>query len=283
MSPGGPAPAEVACGIAPLYTTANQQFVIGGHEADKNRYPWQVLLNNRQYSTMCGGSILAQSWIVTAAHCVVDAQNAKLVSSASRVLVSAGAHKYSDRWNSESGRQEIYGAEIIVHEGYNGMAGNLQDDIALIKLRTPLTWSDKVRPICLPDYDISDSGSGSKACMISGWGKMSGGSTADVLQMTQVPVFSQQICQSFWGYSWFTDNNVCAGQTSGSQNVCSGDSGGPLACQDTVNDPFILHGVTSYVSASGLGCAEPNKPGVFTKVVNFRNWIADKTDGAVPA
>lgn len=276
---------DTMCGLAPKWRTANSQFVVGGTEAQKNRYPWQVLLSicfgqYGQYGCFqCGGSILNKDWILTAAHCVHNAQAGW--ASASGVKVTVGAHKKDlGSYETEEGRKEVIVSNVIYHNGY-GQGSEVANDIALLKLQTPLTWSDQVRPVCLPEADISAEGSGSIPCVISGWGLTSSGqdaSTAPVLQMANVPVWPDQQCLTFWSTSQYLDTNVCAG-VQGSIATCQGDSGGPLVCENTsaTGNPFVLMGVTSY---GPKVCKDG--PSVYTNVYQYRQWINEKTGGAIP-
>uniref|UniRef100_H2LKA2 Transmembrane serine protease 5 n=1 Tax=Oryzias latipes TaxID=8090 RepID=H2LKA2_ORYLA len=156
--------------------------------------------------------------------------------------------------------------KIIYNKNYNHRTHD--SDIALIKLRTPLNFTDTIRPICLPQYKYDLPGG--TQCWISGWGytKPDDVQSPDTLKEAPVPLISTKKCNSSCMYNGeITPRMLCAGYTEGKVDACQGDSGGPLVCQeDTV---WRLVGVVSW----GTGCAEPNHPGVYTKVAEFLSWI----------
>uniref|UniRef100_A0A3B3IAQ9 Transmembrane serine protease 5 n=1 Tax=Oryzias latipes TaxID=8090 RepID=A0A3B3IAQ9_ORYLA len=206
-------------------------------------WPWQVSLYYSSRHT-CGGSIITRQWIVTAAHCSLTA-----VQRWKRSLLSLSAFCFLSANVME---------KIIYNKNYNHRTHD--SDIALIKLRTPLNFTDTIRPICLPQYKYDLPGG--TQCWISGWGYTKPDDEAPV------PLISTKKCNSSCMYNGeITPRMLCAGYTEGKVDACQGDSGGPLVCQeDTV---WRLVGVVSW----GTGCAEPNHPGVYTKVAEFLSWI----------
>uniref|UniRef100_A0A673JUC3 Transmembrane serine protease 5 n=1 Tax=Sinocyclocheilus rhinocerous TaxID=307959 RepID=A0A673JUC3_9TELE len=148
---------------------------------------------------------------------------------------------------------------IIYNKNYNHRMHD--NDIALVKLRTLLNFSDTIRPVCLPKYDYDLPGG--TQCWISGWGY-----TQPDDGTAPVPLISTKKCNSSCMYNGeITPRMLCAGYTEGKVDACQGDSGGPLVCQD--ENVWRLVGVVSW----GTGCAEPNHPGVYTKVAEFLGWI----------
>ncbi|XP_027437284.2 transmembrane protease serine 5 isoform X3 [Zalophus californianus] len=157
---------------------------------------------------------------------------------------------------------------IIPHPLY--ITQNHDYDIALLRLRTPLNFSDSVGAVCLP-AEKQDFPRGSR-CWVSGWGHTDPSHThnSDTLQDTVVPLLSTQLCNSSCMYSGaLTPRMLCAGYMDGRADACQGDSGGPLVCLDV--GTWHLVGVVSW----GRGCAEPNHPGVYAKVAEFLDWIHD--------
>ncbi|XP_033061937.1 transmembrane protease serine 5 isoform X6 [Trachypithecus francoisi] len=157
---------------------------------------------------------------------------------------------------------------IIPHPLYS--AQNHDYDVALLRLRTPLNFSDTVGAVCLPAKE-QHFPKGSQ-CWVSGWGHTDSSHpySSDMLQDTVVPLLSTQLCNSSCVYSGaLTPRMLCAGYLDGRADACQGDSGGPLVCPD--GDTWRLVGVVSW----GLGCAEPNHPGVYAKVAEFLDWIHD--------
>uniref|UniRef100_A0A8C4LKP3 Transmembrane protease serine 5 n=1 Tax=Equus asinus TaxID=9793 RepID=A0A8C4LKP3_EQUAS len=157
---------------------------------------------------------------------------------------------------------------IIPHPLYS--AQNHDYDVALLRLRTPLDFSDTVSAVCLPAEE-QDFPRGSQ-CWVSGWGHTdpSHAHSSDTLQDMVVPLLSTQLCNSSCVYSGaLTPRMLCAGYLDRRADACQGDSGGPLVCQD--GGTWRLVGVVSW----GHGCAEPNHPGVYAKVAELLDWIQD--------
>ncbi|KAF7218649.1 transmembrane protease serine 5-like [Nothobranchius furzeri] len=276
----------IECGVR-----AKLPRIIGGMEAALGRWPWQVSLYYSNRHT-CGGSIITSQWIVTAAHCVHNYRLPQV----SSWMVYAGI---VTRSSAKTAQLAGYAVEkIIYNKNYNHRSHD--SDIALMKLRRPLNFSDTIRPICLPqfDYDLP----GGTQCWISGWGytQPDGGKLSfhsqycntvlerdvhiykvtfmhlfppsvhspDTLKEAPVPIISTKRCNSSCMYNGeITPRMLCAGYTEGKVDACQGDSGGPLVCQD--ENVWRLVGVVSW----GTGCAEPNHPGVYTKVAEFLDWI----------
>ncbi|MBN3302541.1 TMPS5 protease, partial [Amia calva] len=243
-----------ACG-----TRAKLSRIIGGMEATLGRWPWQVSLYYSSRHT-CGGSIITSQWIVTAAHCV---HNYRLPQVSSWVVYAGIVTRSSTKLVQHTG----YAVEkIIYNKNYNHRSHD--NDIALMKLKTPLNFTDTIRPVCLPQYDHDFPGG--TQCWISGWGytRPDDVHIPDTLKEAPVPLISTKKCNSSCMYDGdITPRMLCAGYTEGKVDACQGDSGGPLVCQD--ESVWRLVGVVSW----GTGCAEPNHPGVYTKVAEFLGWI----------
>ncbi|XP_044210526.1 transmembrane protease serine 5 [Thunnus albacares] len=240
-------------------TRAKLPRIIGGVEATLGRWPWQVSLYYSNRHT-CGGSIITSQWVVTAAHCV---HNYRLPQVSSWVVYAGIVTRSSAKMAQHTG----YAVEkIIYNKNYNHRSHD--SDIALMKLRTPLNFSDTIRPVCLPQYDYDLPGG--TQCWISGWGytQPDGVHSPDTLKEAPVPIISTKKCNSSCMYNGeITSRMLCAGYTEGKVDACQGDSGGPLVCQE--DNVWRLVGVVSW----GTGCAEPNHPGVYTKVAEFLGWI----------
>uniref|UniRef100_A0A8C4SXH0 Transmembrane serine protease 5 n=1 Tax=Erpetoichthys calabaricus TaxID=27687 RepID=A0A8C4SXH0_ERPCA len=246
-------------------TRAKLPRIIGGTEANLGRWPWQVSLYQSS-KHICGGSIITNQWIVTAAHCV---HNYRLPQVSSWIVYAGIVTQSSVKLEENSG----YSVEkIIYNEKYHHRSHD--NDIALMKLKLPLNFTDTVRPVCLPQYE--EEFAGGTRCWISGWGhtrpddgKQNFGShIPDMLKEASVPLISTKKCNSSCMYNGeITPRMLCAGYPEGNIDACQGDSGGPLVCQD--ENVWRLIGVVSW----GTGCAEPNHPGVYAKVSEFLDWI----------
>uniref|UniRef100_A0A8D3CPW2 Peptidase S1 domain-containing protein n=1 Tax=Scophthalmus maximus TaxID=52904 RepID=A0A8D3CPW2_SCOMX len=232
------------CGIAPLNTK-----IVGGESAPAGTWPWQVSLH-RNLKHFCGGSLINKQWILTAAHCFYP--------STSGLVVYLGRDSQQGLNLNEVSRTV---SQVINHPAYNENTNN--NDITLLRLSSPVDFSDYIRPVCLA-ADNSSFPSGT-SCWVTGWGNTSSPPDTNRLQEVRVPVVSQAQCQQ--SYSSLTNNMICAGLTEGGKDSCQGDSGGPL----------VSRGVSSWVQAGvvsfGSGCAEPNFPGVYTRVSQYQTWI----------
>ncbi|XP_061572574.1 trypsin-3-like [Cololabis saira] len=216
--------------------------IVGGYTCRKNSVPYQVSLNNGYH--FCGGSLISSTWVVSAAHCYK-----------SRMQVRLGEHNIAVNEGTE---QFISSAKVIRHPSYNSF--NLDNDIMLIKLNRPATLNNFVSPVFLP----TSCASGGTRCLISGWGNTSGTGMhyPDNLRCLDAPILNDSRCQTAYP-GQITSNMFCAGFMEGGKDSCQGDSGGPVVCKGQ------LQGVVSW----GYGCAQKNKPGVYTKVCNYTRWI----------
>lgn len=168
-----------------------------------------------------------------------------------------------DRDVDEGTEQSVVLSQIIQHENYNGFT--ISNDIALLRLSSPLTFNTYVAPIALPAQGQAATGD----CVVSGWGALTeGGSSPSILQKVTVPIVSDTECRAAYGESDVEDSMICAGVPEGGKDSCQGDSGGPMACSDTGST--YLAGIVSW----GYGCARPGYPGVYCEVAYFVDWVA---------
>ncbi|XP_056130468.1 chymotrypsin-C-like [Lampris incognitus] len=235
--------------------------VVGGQDVRPHSWPWQISLQyNRQgqWRHTCGGTLISDQWVVTAAHCI---------SSGKEYRVVMGKHNLTA---TEEGVVFASPANIIVHEKWNPFF--IRNDISLIKLASPVTFSDTVMAACLPAAGFILPNA--ESCFVTGWGRLStGGPIAEILQQALLPVVDHATCSrlDWWGPQ-VKDTMVCAGGD-GVVSGCNGDSGGPLNCQNT-NGVWEVHGIVSF--GSGLSCNFPKKPTVFTQVSSYIDWISAK-------
>lgn len=234
--------------------------IVGGRKALKYEFPYQVALLRRNfwnpaYRQFCGGSIIDDRWILTAAHCVTG-ENVNFV----RAVVGV-----TDL--SESAGNAVQIEKAIPHEGYNSWT--VENDIALLKTKSSIRSSTKEfsNPICLPSPGQQFNG----LVLITGFGTTSeGGSTSHQLLAAPLDLLSDDVCKSAYNWEFKAPGMMCAGVMKGGRDSCQGDSGGPLAVR---TDPgYVLAGITSY----GRGCARANTPGVYTRVSHYTDWINQK-------
>lgn len=237
--------------------------IIGGSSSLPGSHPWTAAIYIGE--SFCGGTLIQTCWVVSAAHCFA---NSPLKSTITVVL---GQHIFN-RTTDVTQTFEI--EKYVLHPQYSVFSPT-EHDIALIKLKKNgqrcAVKSQFVQPICLPDSDTVFPEQ--FKCQISGWGhrheNISGYS--DVLQETLIPIISEEKCRSPEIYGTeISENMFCAGYFDSKSDACQGDSGGPLACEK--NEISYLYGVISW----GDGCGRVNKPGVYTRVTNYVNWINEK-------
>jgi trypsin len=177
--------------------------------------------------------------------------------------VILGEHNIAD---SDFNRVNV--AEIINHPEYN--SGTTDNDYAILRLASPVTFTNEVSPACLP-ADLSNTFAGVLAT-VTGWGTLSsGGSQPTVLQEVDVTVTTNTACENAYGSSMITANMICAADSG--KDSCQGDSGGPMIAPE--NGRQALIGVVSW----GYGCAMEAYPGVYARVTEKMSWIVANTAG----
>ncbi|MCP4021888.1 MAG: serine protease [Desulfobacteraceae bacterium] len=233
--------------------------IIGGEETQTS-WPWITALVTRgddnYYGQFCGGALIDSEWVVTASHCTEG-------SSASEIDVLIGQNALSG-----SGGERIEVDRIVMHPNFNTVT--LDNDIALLHLKQTST-KDVLEILYSADEDLA---AANTSATILGWGVTSYpyGSSPDDLYEAEITIFSDAYGQSIYG-SEFTDNMITAGNKSGGVDTCQGDSGGPMIVANDDGSGWFLTGITSW----GNGCAAPNSPGVYAKVVNYTDWIEETT------
>merc|ERR1711962_290683 len=245
-----PPTGDCQCGIK---GGSDSNRIVGGQETEENEYPWQVGLVSRGGTTpWCGGSLISERHVLTAAHCTEDL-------SARRIQVLLGEHRIND---GEFTRVNV--ANINDDPDYDFPDG----DFSILTLSQPVTFSSSVRPVCLPS-DTTKTYEGEVAT-VTGWGTLSsGGSQPDVLMEVDVTVTTNDFCNGVYGD--INSLHICA--MDAGKDSCQGDSGGPLIVQE--NGRWTLVGVVSF----GRGCALPGVPGVYARVTQRFDWIKDNTAG----
>uniref|UniRef100_A0A8C6TX43 Serine protease 56 n=1 Tax=Neogobius melanostomus TaxID=47308 RepID=A0A8C6TX43_9GOBI len=231
--------------------------IVGGSPAPLGSWPWLVNLQ-LDGGLMCGGVLVDSSWVATAAHCFLLDSCSGRNNSPSKGIYSLITIKLI-----QAALRSFVIMSLILQ--FNPKTFN--NDIALVELTTPVTLSDHVTPVCLPAGSEPPTGS---PCLVAGWGSLyEDGPSADVVMEAKVPLLPQSTCKSALGKDLVTNTMLCAGYLSGGIDSCQGDSGGPLIYQDRISGRFQLHGITSW----GDGCGEKGKPGVYTRVSAFSDWI----------
>lgn len=245
--------------------------IVGGQDSSKGAYPWHVLLM-KDGRLACGGSLLNERWVLTAAHCVTSKQSD--IIPLSQLDIFAGLldiRKFND---SHVQRRRVI--KIINHRDFNFTL--FESDLALLKLDREIKISDYARPVCLPEKPEQKSlFMRGKFGRVVGWGyrvsQDSIGQFANILKEICIPTIGNDKCQAAFkdeGYI-VTPKMLCAGQVQGGKDSCHGDSGGGFVSMDPVSGKWVLGGVVSW--GSSLGCGLRNKYGVYVRVTEFIPWI----------
>ncbi|KAM4714732.1 LOW QUALITY PROTEIN: transmembrane protease serine 9-like [Anableps anableps] len=260
---------EPVCGKAAV----SKSRIIGGQDAEPGPVPWQVHYTTKASS--CGGSLISNQWVLTAAHCINrDDLN--------HTEVQLGVVQLDDVSNSTKVTRNL--SEIICHPEYDSLTS--QNDICLLKLSAPVNFTVYIQPICLASENSTFHDG--LTSWVTGFGITDSGSPSNILQEVEVPTVGNNRCTCYY-FDIFTDfllfnenlnqkNYLCGGLKEGGKDSCQGDSGGPLMVQHQNSSLWVQAGVVSF----GFGCALPMKPGVYARVSQYQRWISDTVTGMEP-
>jgi len=264
-----PCPDDCYCGLVKRKLTTT---IVGGQETGVNEYPWQILLNTRRGWRVytCGGSLISDQWVLTAAHCVDQGTKE------SNLTLSLGEHDTTNQVEADTVVMDV--KEIIIHGKYDPK--NYFYDFALLKLTSKINFKSHphIRPICLPAFSYKDY-SGYVATA-TGWGHTSsGGSNSPHLLEVDLTVSTPTECRLSWRtYFPYFDPILCA-KGAARTGTCQGDSGGPLVTKEWYHsgtvpgENYELIGVTSF----GKRKTCVNVQEGFARVTDQLKWIREKT------
>ncbi|XP_038565980.1 serine protease 33-like isoform X2 [Micropterus salmoides] len=240
------------CGQPPLNTK-----IVGGQVASAGSWPWQASLQDSG-SHFCGGSLINNQWVLTAAHCFYREDI-----SMSTLTVVLGLQSLEGKNPYQVSRKV---SKIIIHPGYKSKTYN--NDICLLKLSSPVKFTNYIQPVCL-----AATGStfyNDTVSWVTGFGDVGTGVPLPYpgnLMEVKLPIVGNRECTCAYGVGKITSNMMCAGFSAGGKDSCQGDSGGPMVSKQ--GGRWIQGGIVSF----GNGCAEPNVPGVYTRVSRYNSWI----------
>ncbi|KAL0962754.1 hypothetical protein UPYG_G00344910 [Umbra pygmaea] len=245
------------CGMPPLNTK-----IVGGQTASIGSWPWQASLQSSG-SNFCGGSLINNQWVLTAAHC--------FSSTPANLMVVLGLQTLQGS-NPNSVSRTV--SQITKNLNYNSKTND--NDLCLLKLSSPVTFTNFIRPVCLAAPGSTFYAG--TTTWVTGWGNIGSGVSLPApnnLQEVSVPVVGNRRCNCDYGLgTMITTNMICAGL--GGKDSCQGDSGGPMVSQQ--GGRWIQAGIVSF----GNGCAQANFPGVYTRVSQYQDWISSTISTNLP-
>ncbi|NXT22967.1 GRAA protein, partial [Syrrhaptes paradoxus] len=233
--------------------------IIGGHEVAPHSRPFMALISGANGKSICGGALIKENWVLTAAHCNV-----------ARGKVILGAHSQKAK---EREKQVFQIAKQIRYPCY--CSNCKENDIMLLQLQKRAKLNKAVQLIPLPTSD--DDPKPGTTCTVAGWGQTNNHlrKVSDTLREVNITVISRQICNDNNHYKnnpVITDNMICAGAKNGGKDSCSGDSGGPLRCNN------VMRGITAFGKANK--CGSVDGPGVYTRLTKqYLQWIRKTIGG----
>ena len=193
------------CGMKPAQ-------IVGGSEVTPYSLPWQVAFVGRGgNSPFCGGTLISDRHVLTAAHCTSNGGNYDVIVGEHRITASSDGTRHSV-------------CRFVDHPSYN--SNSLSNDFSILHLDTPVQIGTRAAPACLPLSSFGGDFLAGKTMTVSGWGALSeGGGSPTVLHSVDVPGITNDQCNNNYPGS-ITNVMLCAGQSSGGIDSCQGDSGG---------------------------------------------------------
>jgi secreted trypsin-like serine protease len=261
------ASAQNKCGqtpVKPMEACPDGQRIVGGCEATPYSWPWQIGFYESyfgSYSLICGGSLIDNQWVMTAGHCVYGSEDKP-----GKFRVKAGLYDRAAQPSGEPGMVTVEVEKIYLHPKFNMQ--KIEWDISLLKLKTPIKYTDHIQPVCVPNTDdgiIVEP----HLSVVTGWGTLHEGDYGlpKKLHQVDVPFLNQTHCDKEYGAESINDEVMfCAGRTG--VDSCQGDSGGPLV-KKSADGSWFEYGIVSW----GRGCAEPGYAGVYSRVSAYCDFI----------
>ncbi|CRL03463.1 CLUMA_CG016342, isoform A [Clunio marinus] len=258
---------ETSCGIA----GKPSGLIINGTQSERGAWPWLAALYLAKGDKFfCGGNLISDNMVVTAAHCIIDKGASKPLQ-ANEIVVKLGKFNLTDPL--ERGSMTVYPSDIIIHQNWKTYTQNYDSDIAIIVLETQFGFTDKISPICLWDKNHEprkDNG------IVVGWGKSeSEAEHESTPKELEVSIVKNEVCflknHRFAAISSL--NTFCAGkdETSG---PCRGDSGSGLFVSfGNRNRRWYLRGIVSASFVNENNECQVSDDSIFTNVVKFNEWI----------
>lgn len=234
---------------------------MNGQLVRPHSWPWQAYMlactSPNSGCTFCGGSLIAEDKVLTAAHCV-NKRNTGLIAP-SAIKIRLGTDNTRDPVGSENGDIQVGVKSIAVHSGWS--FGTFENDVAILTLDTKVTYTKYISPACVATTDPP----AGTVCYATGWGYTESG-WKDELYQVGIPISTDEDCKR--EVNGPIDGKLCF-DVRGSKDTCQGDSGGPVVCK-TYDGVWRIVGITSYGNSA---CGTDGRPGVYTRVSYYSKWI----------
>lgn len=249
------------CGSPPIKPVTYNLRILGGEKVIPGSWPWMASIRLKKAQPvghLCGATVINRYWLLTAAHCFPP------VSNLSKYEIHLG------RFNSIvsiTGHEVVrYIDRFIRHPEFNY---TLEYDIALIRMNAPIPSDDEfIQPLCIPSSDTHYTAL--TTSFITGWGHINPHNEELFLRQASLLIFTNQHCQNIYNKRKISDKILCAGRYEGGIDSCKGDSGGPMVVLNPMDKKWSLAGI---VSSGAKNCGQRGKPGLYTNVAYYRDWI----------
>jgi secreted trypsin-like serine protease len=274
---GGTEESALAANLSALANYANLTFqsvskgpkIVGGVDTEINAFPFMVAIGEataREFNQFCGGTLLTDSFVLTAAHCSVDEDGnpeKPVIEPGRNLAVFVGSDTLSEI------ERVVPVSRVIIHPKYEDTPKGY--DIALWELAKPLPLED-IHTLEMLTPELEELTADNTLATVTGWGDLFfGGPSPDRLQVVHTPIINSQQCLDIYKDITEIENfetQICSGVPEGGVDPCQGDSGGPLLVRSEDNTKWFSAGLTSY----GVGCAFPNFPTVYARTSVLSDW-----------
>ncbi|XP_017050871.1 brachyurin [Drosophila ficusphila] len=239
--------------------------IISGSQAKSGQFPWQVILKRDEWDDLlCGASIINENWVLTAAHCTYGY---------SSIFLMFGSVDLNDE-----NALNMTSTNIFVHPNYND---NLNNDVSLIRLPEPLTFSSTIQAIQLVTESQKSNNFVGTVATVAGFGLMDDEylDYSQNLLYAQVQIINNGVCEPIFGTNVVLDSTMCAkGYEGSNMSICSGDSGGPLITYNSSTGQWQQIGINSFVAEDQCTASYPSG---YVRLTSFLNFISDTTGGVL--
>ncbi|XP_044757881.1 uncharacterized protein LOC123316036 [Coccinella septempunctata] len=258
-----------------------KELIIGGQRVKKGFYPWTIALykrhNETDFSLVCGGSLITERIVITAAHCVTNLQGRKREKELYRVAAGKYYRSYDHVNDTDAEFSEI--EEIFVYERYKASTLHYVGDIAILVTKEAFNASQFIQRVCIDwdPYSLYEGRLLNTSGVVTGWGyTVRGGELSEVLKEIYLPYVDYNQCfdatpDEFKAY--VREDKMCAGYIDRGVGVCEGDSGGGLAFQRPDNNRFYLRGIVSIAPLVNGSCNE-YRYAFYTKISSYIRFIS---------